>query len=92
MDTHNRTLLTVVGEAALEKKLVADLEALGAPGCFELAGLESDSELERAWRMMLNLGLEEVGLRGARPWQQQPRACVRCTSACCCTLLAVPHC
>lgn len=32
MDVHNRTLLTVIGEAALEKKLVADLEQLGAPG------------------------------------------------------------
>jgi hypothetical protein len=32
MSTHTRTLLTVICEAALEKKLVADLEQLGAPG------------------------------------------------------------
>ena len=32
MDAHIRTLLTVICEAALEKKLVADLEQLGAPG------------------------------------------------------------
>ncbi len=30
--SHSRTLLTVIGEAALEKKLVADMEQLGAPG------------------------------------------------------------
>ncbi len=32
MNVHTRTLLTVICEAALEKKLVADLEHLGAPG------------------------------------------------------------
>jgi nitrogen regulatory protein PII len=32
MNAHTRTLLTVICEAALEKKLVADLEQLGAPG------------------------------------------------------------
>jgi len=32
MDAHTRTLLTVICEAALEKKLVSDLESLGAPG------------------------------------------------------------
>ena len=32
MSIHQRTLLTVICEAALEKKLVADLEQLGAPG------------------------------------------------------------
>ncbi|MEO4046977.1 transcriptional regulator [Pseudomonas sp. CAU 1711] len=32
MDMHTRTLLTVIGEAALEHKLEADLEQLGAPG------------------------------------------------------------
>ena len=32
MDAHIRNLLTVICEAALEKKLVADLEQLGAPG------------------------------------------------------------
>ncbi|SFP53524.1 P-II family nitrogen regulator [Pseudomonas borbori] len=32
MNAHSRTLLTVICEAALEKKLLADLEALGAPG------------------------------------------------------------
>lgn len=32
MDAHTRTLLTVICEAALEKKLVGDLEQLGAPG------------------------------------------------------------
>lgn len=32
MDAHTRTLLTVICEAALEKKLVTDLEQLGAPG------------------------------------------------------------
>ncbi len=32
MTAHTRTLLTVICEAALEKKLVADLEHLGAPG------------------------------------------------------------
>ncbi|MFZ3155469.1 DUF3240 family protein [Pseudomonas sp.] len=32
MDAHIRTLLTVICEAALEKKLVTDLEQLGAPG------------------------------------------------------------
>jgi hypothetical protein len=32
MNAHTRTLLTVICEAALEKKLLADLETLGAPG------------------------------------------------------------
>ena len=32
MPAHTRTLLTVICEAALEKKLLADLEHLGAPG------------------------------------------------------------
>ncbi|NQD94625.1 transcriptional regulator [Pseudomonas sp. CrR25] len=32
MSTVTRTLLTVICEAALEKKLVADFEQLGAPG------------------------------------------------------------
>jgi hypothetical protein len=32
MNAPNRTLLTVICEAALEKKLLADLEQLGAPG------------------------------------------------------------
>jgi hypothetical protein len=32
MNAHLRTLLTVICEAALEKKLQADLEQLGAPG------------------------------------------------------------
>ena len=32
MPARNRSLLTVICEAALEKKLVADLEHLGAPG------------------------------------------------------------
>jgi nitrogen regulatory protein PII len=32
MNAHTRTLLTVICEAALEKKLLADLEQLGAPG------------------------------------------------------------
>ena len=32
MTAHTRTLLTVICEAALEKKLLADLENLGAPG------------------------------------------------------------
>lgn len=32
MNAHTRTLLTVICEAALEKKLLADLEILGAPG------------------------------------------------------------
>ncbi len=32
MNASIRTLLTVICEAALEKKLVADLEHLGAPG------------------------------------------------------------
>mgnify|MGYP003556395442 FL=1 len=32
ISSHNRTLLTVISEAALEKKLVADLDQLGAPG------------------------------------------------------------
>jgi nitrogen regulatory protein PII len=32
MPAHTRTLLTVICEAALEKKLIVDLEQLGAPG------------------------------------------------------------
>ncbi|ESR00021.1 hypothetical protein F753_07945, partial [Stutzerimonas chloritidismutans AW-1] len=32
MNAHNRTLLTVICEAALEHKLEADLKNLGAPG------------------------------------------------------------
>jgi len=32
MNAPTRTLLTVICEAALEKKLVADLQQLGAPG------------------------------------------------------------
>lgn len=32
MPAHTRTLLTIISESALEKKLAADLEHLGAPG------------------------------------------------------------
>lgn len=32
MNAHSRTLLTVICEAALEKRLLDDLETLGAPG------------------------------------------------------------
>jgi hypothetical protein len=32
MNVHSRTLLTLICEAALEKKLLADLQQLGAPG------------------------------------------------------------
>jgi hypothetical protein len=38
----------------------AEVLALGAPGCFTLVGLESRPLLEAAWRMMLNLRMEEV--------------------------------
>ena len=57
MDAHIRTLLTVICEAALEKKLVADLEQLGAHA-------QPDRDCQRAARQRLRDA--RVGLHGDR--------------------------
>ena len=63
MDTHNRTLLTVVGESALEKKLVADLEALGAPGwtISDARGRGARGVRSAGWDTEGNIRLEIIG-------------------------------
>ena len=60
-----RTLLTVICEAALEKKLVADLQALGAPGWTVSGGRGSGSRGVRSagWDTEGNIRLEIICAR-----------------------------
>lgn len=62
MNANTRTLLTVICEAALEKKLVADLEQLGAPGwtLSDARGRGSRGVRRADWSTEGNIRLEVV--------------------------------
>ncbi|NKQ09177.1 P-II family nitrogen regulator [Pseudomonas sp. SST3] len=62
MTTATRTLLTVICEAALEKKLVADLDHLGAPGwtLSEARGRGSRGVRSAGWDTDGNIRLEII--------------------------------
>jgi nitrogen regulatory protein PII len=62
MTTATRTLLTVICEAALEKKLVADLDHLGAPGwtLSEARGRGSRGVRSAEWDTESNIRLEII--------------------------------
>lgn len=62
MSAHTRTLLTVICEAALEKKLVADLEQLGAPGwtLSDVRGRGSHGLRRAAWDTEGNIRAEII--------------------------------
>ena len=65
MNAHMRTLLTVICEAALEKKLVADLQALGAPGwtISDARGSGSRGVRSAGWETEGNIRLEIICAR-----------------------------
>lgn len=65
MTVHTRTLLTVICEAALEKRLVADLEQLGAPGwtLSDARGRGSRGVRSAEWNTEGNIRLEVVCAR-----------------------------
>lgn len=65
MTVHVRSLLTVICEAALEKKLVADLEQLGAPGwtLSDARGRGSRGVRSAEWNTEGNIRLEVVCTR-----------------------------
>jgi len=62
MTTATRTLLTVICEAALEKKLLADLDHLGAPGwtLSEARGRGSRGVRSAEWDTESNIRLEII--------------------------------
>ncbi len=62
MPGHTRTLLTVICEAALEHKLVADLQALGAPGwtLSDARGRGSRGVRSAGWDTDGNIRLEVI--------------------------------
>ncbi|GAB6390315.1 P-II family nitrogen regulator [Stutzerimonas marianensis] len=65
MTTATRTLLTVICEAALEKKLLADLDRLGAPGwtLSEARGRGSRGVRSAEWDTEGNIRLEIICAR-----------------------------
>src|SRR3990167_8207124 len=65
MPAYTRTLLTVICEAALEKKLLADLEALGAPGwtLSDARGRGSRGVRSAGWDTDGNIRLEVICAR-----------------------------
>lgn len=65
MPAHTRTLLTVICEAALEKKLLADLEAFGAPGwtLSDARGRGSRGVRSAGWDTEGNIRLEVICAR-----------------------------
>ena len=65
MPAHTRTLLTVICEAALEKKLLADLETLGAPGwtLSDARGRGSRGVRSAGWDTEGNIRLEVICAR-----------------------------
>lgn len=65
MTAHTRTLLTVICEAALEKKLLADLENLGAPGwtLSDARGRGSRGVRSAGWDTEGNIRLEVICAR-----------------------------
>lgn len=62
MTDNTRTLLTVICEAALEKKLVADLDRLGAPGwtLSDARGRGSRGVRSAGWETEGNIRLEVI--------------------------------
>lgn len=62
MNAHNRTLLTVICEAALEHKLVGDLKILGAPGwtLSDARGSGSRGVRSAGWDTDGNIRLEVI--------------------------------
>lgn len=62
MNAHTRTLLTVICEAALEHKLEADLQALGAPGwtLSDARGRGSRGVRNAEWNTDGNIRLEVI--------------------------------
>ncbi len=62
MTAHTRTLLTVICEAALEKKLVADLEHLGAPGwtISDARGRGAHGVRSAGWETESNIRVEVI--------------------------------
>ncbi|MCB4795929.1 transcriptional regulator [Pseudomonas sp. NP21570] len=62
MNAHNRTLLTVICEAALEHKLEADLKNLGAPGwtLSDARGRGSRGVRSAGWDTDGNIRLEVI--------------------------------
>ena len=62
MNAHNRTLLTVICEAALEHKLEADLKTLGAPGwtLSDARGSGSRGVRSAGWDTDGNIRLEVI--------------------------------
>ncbi|TWC39509.1 hypothetical protein FBY03_10459 [Pseudomonas sp. SJZ079] len=62
MTAHTRTLLTVICEAALEKKLVADLEQLGAPGwtISDARGRGAHGVRSAGWETESNIRVEVI--------------------------------
>lgn len=62
MTVHTRTLLTVICEAALEKKLVADLEQLGAPGwtISDARGRGAHGVRSAGWETESNIRVEVI--------------------------------
>lgn len=65
MPAHTRTLLTVICEAALEKKLLVDLESLGAPGwtLSDARGRGSRGVRSAGWDTDGNIRLEVICAR-----------------------------
>ncbi|MBE7374061.1 P-II family nitrogen regulator [Pseudomonas lopnurensis] len=62
MNAHKRTLLTVICEAALEHKLVSDLQTLGAPGwtLSDARGSGSRGVRSAEWNTDGNIRLEVI--------------------------------
>ena len=62
MPAHTRTLLTVICEAALEKKLAADLQELGAPGwtIADVRGSGHHGERRAGWDNEGNIRVEII--------------------------------
>ncbi|WP_298185796.1 DUF3240 family protein [uncultured Pseudomonas sp.] len=65
MNAHTRTLLTVICEAALEKKLVTDLQTLGAPGwtISDARGRGARGVRSAGWETEGNIRLEVICAR-----------------------------
>lgn len=62
MQTHDRTLLTVIAEAALERQLVADARRLGAHGytVYEVRGGGAGSTVSGEWEADRSIELQLV--------------------------------
>lgn len=60
MDSKQRTLLTVITEAALESTLLRDLDELGAPGytVSDVRGKGSRGQRDATWAPLANIRIE----------------------------------